>query len=334
MLFVSAPIGSRLRIPDEDGSANGNAEGFRQAGWLVRREMCGTITFSCKWTCSYEDYLQPPRKVRTTLKRKSGRFGPKSLPLRRNGMGRITRPYTRRAEAARTPEFQHLRESRRRGRLPPGDRAGCPIRMTGNRGADVDSRGRKLRSSTSLPIGRPRVLPGVGCAAMIAHALDRDRVSLQTAPATTSSVTDGQQRPRSLDMPSPLSLETGRFWRSGRYAACRWHQPGVEAPGNRRIDRPQILWYEGPCQTTPTCLHRIRREPAWPGRSLDEQRPYLGTCPSLIPWPWPLLTELEDRLDIVIDRRRDRVAELETHGGLLPLPSEAAGDTPRPENEG
>lgn len=61
-------------LPDEDGSASTAEAAFRTAGWLVRREVCDTNRFLPVAGRDYETYLAArPGKLRTTLKRKSGK---------------------------------------------------------------------------------------------------------------------------------------------------------------------------------------------------------------------------------------------------------------------
>ena len=61
-------------VPDEDGSASMLQSAFRQAGWLVLREACDTNHVLPLAGRGYEDYIAArPGKLRTTLKRKSGK---------------------------------------------------------------------------------------------------------------------------------------------------------------------------------------------------------------------------------------------------------------------
>lgn len=61
-------------LPDEDGSASLIEATFRQAGWLISREVCDTNHVLDVNGRSYEAYLADrPGKLRTTLKRKSGK---------------------------------------------------------------------------------------------------------------------------------------------------------------------------------------------------------------------------------------------------------------------
>ncbi len=61
-------------LPDEDGSASLIEAAFRQAGWLVSREVCDTNHVLDVNARSYDAYLaERPGKLRTTLKRKSGK---------------------------------------------------------------------------------------------------------------------------------------------------------------------------------------------------------------------------------------------------------------------
>ncbi|EJL35360.1 hypothetical protein PMI02_00192 [Novosphingobium sp. AP12] len=61
-------------LPDEDGSASALEAAFRNAGWLVRREVCDTNHILPLVGRSYDEYLAArPGKLRTTLKRKSGK---------------------------------------------------------------------------------------------------------------------------------------------------------------------------------------------------------------------------------------------------------------------
>lgn len=62
-------------IPDEDGSAGLLERAFADAGWLVLREVCDTNHVLRVGGRGYEDYLADrPGKLRTTLKRKSGKM--------------------------------------------------------------------------------------------------------------------------------------------------------------------------------------------------------------------------------------------------------------------
>jgi hypothetical protein len=61
-------------VPDEDGSASALETAFRKAGWLVRRTVCDTNHVLALAGRSYDAYLATrPGKLRTTLKRKSGK---------------------------------------------------------------------------------------------------------------------------------------------------------------------------------------------------------------------------------------------------------------------
>lgn len=61
-------------LPDEDGSASVTERAFRKAGWLVRREICDTNHILPVAGRSCAEYLVTrPGKLRTTLKRKSGK---------------------------------------------------------------------------------------------------------------------------------------------------------------------------------------------------------------------------------------------------------------------
>lgn len=61
-------------VPDEDRSATLLASAFKSSGWLVVRSACDTNHFLTVSGRSYEDYLAArPGKLRTTLKRKSGK---------------------------------------------------------------------------------------------------------------------------------------------------------------------------------------------------------------------------------------------------------------------
>ncbi|WP_082456349.1 GNAT family N-acetyltransferase [Novosphingobium sp. Leaf2] len=61
-------------LPDEDASASTLEAAFRAAGWLVRRSVCDTNRILAVAGRSYDDYLTArPGKLRTTLKRKSGK---------------------------------------------------------------------------------------------------------------------------------------------------------------------------------------------------------------------------------------------------------------------
>lgn len=61
-------------IPDEDGSASRVEAAFRKAGWRVRRAHCDTNHVLALAGRSYDAYIAArPGKLRTTLKRKSGK---------------------------------------------------------------------------------------------------------------------------------------------------------------------------------------------------------------------------------------------------------------------
>lgn len=61
-------------LPDEDGSATLVASAFRDAGWLVLRQVCDSNHILPVAGRSYDDYIATcPGKLRTTLKRKSGK---------------------------------------------------------------------------------------------------------------------------------------------------------------------------------------------------------------------------------------------------------------------
>ncbi|MEJ2457170.1 MAG: GNAT family N-acetyltransferase [Novosphingobium sp.] len=61
-------------VPDEDGSAGLLEAAFRAAGWLVLREACDTNHILPVEGRDYETYIAGrPGKLRTTLKRKSGK---------------------------------------------------------------------------------------------------------------------------------------------------------------------------------------------------------------------------------------------------------------------
>lgn len=61
-------------LPEEDGSMSTLTRAFKAAGWLVRREVCDTNRVLPVMERSFEDYLAGrPGKLRTTLKRKSGK---------------------------------------------------------------------------------------------------------------------------------------------------------------------------------------------------------------------------------------------------------------------
>lgn len=61
-------------LPDEDGSASLVEAAFHKAGWLVSREVCDTNHVLDINGRSYDVYLADrPGKLRTTLKRKSGK---------------------------------------------------------------------------------------------------------------------------------------------------------------------------------------------------------------------------------------------------------------------
>ncbi|AXB76952.1 GNAT family N-acetyltransferase [Novosphingobium sp. P6W] len=62
-------------VPDEDGSASALETAFRNAGWLVLREVCDTNRILPLEGRSCDEYLAArPGKLRTTLKRKSGKM--------------------------------------------------------------------------------------------------------------------------------------------------------------------------------------------------------------------------------------------------------------------
>jgi CelD/BcsL family acetyltransferase involved in cellulose biosynthesis len=78
---IARDLGKRARritlagLPDEDGSASAVAQAFREAGWIVLREPCDTNHVLAPRGRSYDDYLATrPGKLRTTLKRKSGKI--------------------------------------------------------------------------------------------------------------------------------------------------------------------------------------------------------------------------------------------------------------------
>lgn len=61
-------------LPDEDRSASRLEAAFRNTGWLVRREVCDSNHILPVDGRSYEQYLvSRPGKLRTTLRRKSGK---------------------------------------------------------------------------------------------------------------------------------------------------------------------------------------------------------------------------------------------------------------------
>ena len=61
-------------VPDEDRSATRVETAFRKAGWLVRRTACDTNHILPVGGRSYDQYLASrPGKLRTTLRRKSGK---------------------------------------------------------------------------------------------------------------------------------------------------------------------------------------------------------------------------------------------------------------------
>lgn len=67
-------------VPDEDGSASRLETAFRAAGWLVRREACDTNHVLPVLGRGYESYIAArPGKLRTTLKRKSGKVATQIL---------------------------------------------------------------------------------------------------------------------------------------------------------------------------------------------------------------------------------------------------------------
>ena len=60
------------KLPDEDGTASKLERAFRNAGWLVRREVCDTNHYLPVNGRSFADYLAArPGPLRTTLKRKA-----------------------------------------------------------------------------------------------------------------------------------------------------------------------------------------------------------------------------------------------------------------------
>lgn len=67
-------------VPDEDGSASMLASAFRKAGWIVHRSTCDTNRILPVEGRSYAEYLaNRPGKLRTTLKRKSGKVATRML---------------------------------------------------------------------------------------------------------------------------------------------------------------------------------------------------------------------------------------------------------------
>lgn len=61
-------------LPDEDGSASLIQQAFRRAGWIALRAFCDTNHVLAVRGRSYDAYLSTrPGKLRTTLKRKSGK---------------------------------------------------------------------------------------------------------------------------------------------------------------------------------------------------------------------------------------------------------------------
>lgn len=67
-------------VPDEDGSATRLERAFRAAGWLVRRQPCDTNRFLAVAGRDCDAYLAArPGKLRTTLKRKSGKVATRVL---------------------------------------------------------------------------------------------------------------------------------------------------------------------------------------------------------------------------------------------------------------
>ena len=67
-------------VPDEDGSARCLESAFRSAGWLVRREPCDINHVLPVNARPYESYIASrPGKLRTTLKRKSGKVDARVL---------------------------------------------------------------------------------------------------------------------------------------------------------------------------------------------------------------------------------------------------------------
>src|SRR5690606_22235215 len=62
-------------IPDEDGSATLIEKAFRKAGWVIAREACDSNHVLTLDGRCYDAYLAArPGKLRTTLKRKSGKL--------------------------------------------------------------------------------------------------------------------------------------------------------------------------------------------------------------------------------------------------------------------
>lgn len=67
-------------VPDEDGSASMLEAAFRKAGWVVRREPCDTNRVLSLEGRDCDAYLAArPGKLRTTLKRKSGKVATQVL---------------------------------------------------------------------------------------------------------------------------------------------------------------------------------------------------------------------------------------------------------------
>lgn len=69
-------------VPDDQGEAGILEQAFREAGWLVRREATGINHVLPVAGRNYEEYLSArPGKLRTTLKRKSGKVETRVLTV-------------------------------------------------------------------------------------------------------------------------------------------------------------------------------------------------------------------------------------------------------------
>ncbi|MYL96968.1 GNAT family N-acetyltransferase [Novosphingobium sp. FGD1] len=204
-------------VPDEDGSATATQKAFRQAGWLVRREMCGINHILPVNGRSYEDYLSSrPGKVRTTLKRKSGRvraeilthFDEMAWAEYEAVYAQSWKPHEGSPEFLRTfakaeGAAGRLRLGIARDALDPHGPAIAAQMWTVEGGTAFIHKLAHREAARVLSPG------SVLSAAMIAHALDRDRVSLVdfgTGDDPYKRDWMEQQRPRySLDMLKPLS---------------------------------------------------------------------------------------------------------------------------------
>jgi Acetyltransferase (GNAT) domain len=204
-------------MPDEDGSATATQEAFRQAGWLVRREVCGINHILPVNGRSYEDYLSSrPGKLRTTLKRKSGRvraeilthFDEMAWAEYEAVYAQSWKPHEGSPEFLRTfakaeGAAGRLRLGIARDAFDPHGPAIAAQMWTVEGGTAFIHKLAHREAARALSPGS--VLSG----AMIAHALDRDRVSLVdfgTGDDPYKRDWMEQQRPRySLDMLKPLS---------------------------------------------------------------------------------------------------------------------------------